>query len=659
MSAAAGRTMDPGGQFSQQLRWVLGGVALATVPHAPHLPGWILLIVAACGAWRLTVDRLGWRLPPRPLRIVVAFLALLGVLFSYRTLNGLDAGTALLVLMAGVKLLETRTARDLTILVFLAYFLVFAGFLYDQALLQLPYMLLTAWVLTATLMRVHQSGGSMTMRAALGQTGRMLLMGVPLAALLFVFFPRLPGQFWALPARASATTGLTEEMSPGDVSELSISSAIAFRVKFEGALPPPAERYWRGPVLHDFDGRTWRLRPMAYPEQSVRPMGPSYRYRVTIEPHQRHWVFPLDLVTGWTHPRLRRTHDHQLLTPLNRPISTVSSFELESSTAYRIEGPLPVTLARADTRLPEGRNPRANALARELRARAGSDAAFVDAVLEMFRREAFYYTLEPPRLEADSVDDFLFNTRRGFCEHFASAFTALARAAGIPARVVTGYQGGEYNPLGDYLIVRQSDAHAWSEVWLEGRGWVRVDPTAAVAPERIERGLDAAIAENEPLPGRLLRRNSTLSQIRLAWDAINTFWQGQIVEFGLVQQRSLLARLGVDDAGWKALGAAIGLTLAAFFLVLFAWLAWRFRPRDRDPVKQAYDVLCRRLARRNLARRPGEGPSDYLQRIARARPELARELEAIRALYISLRYHPAPLMSELGRLKHLVNQLRA
>jgi protein-glutamine gamma-glutamyltransferase len=316
-----------------------------------------------------------------------------------------------------------------------------------------------------------------------------------------------------------------------------------------------------------------------------------------------------------------------------------------------------------DLRLPGGRNERSVALAREMRERAGSDEAFIAAVLAKFRNEEYFYTLEPPRLQLDSVDDFLFNTRRGFCEHFASAFTMLARAAGIPARVVTGYQGGEYNPLNGYLLIRQSDAHAWSEVWLGERGWVRVDPTAAVAPQRVERGVEAALTDaGESLPATFLRRG-LLSQLRFAWDAANTFWNSQVVAFGEGQQRWLLDRLNLGGADWEHLGLALVLALITFFAAMSAYLAWRFRPRALDPLAQIYEQLCRKLARHGLPRAAHEGPTDYVARVVQARPELAQQLVEARNLYVALRYGPrswGPQLnrSELSRLKFIVNQLK-
>jgi len=649
----------------QRLVWVVIGLALSVAPHASHVKAWILLLATGAAGLRIAMEVKQWQPLAKWLRSALAFVALLAVLLDYRTLNGIDAGTALLILMAGMKLLETRTLRDLTVIVFLSYFALFAAFLYNQSLLRLPYMLVTAWLLTVTLMRIHQTTTSMPMREALVTTGKMFAQSLPLAILLFLLFPRLPGQFWAVvPSRGAATTGLSDQMSPGDVSELSVSSALAFRVKFAGAMPPARQRYWRGPVLHEFDGRTWRQLRTYFMPQQVSTDGAIYEYELMMEPHQQRWIFALDVATRWPRRQAVRTPDLQLLSDADYRISTLTSFRLESAPNYSVSGPLPNLMRASDLRLPDGRNQRSIALAREMRERAGSDAAFIAAVLAKFRNEQYFYTLEPPRLQLDSVDDFLFNTRRGFCEHFASAFTVLARAAGIPARVVTGYQGGEFNPLNGYLLVRQSDAHAWSEVWLEERGWVRVDPTAAVAPERIERGLEAALTDlGESLPGSFLRRSAWLSQVRLAWDAANTFWNSQVVEFGEAQQDWLLDSLNLGDADWEHLGLALVLALVAFFAAMSAYLAWRFRPRALDPLAQIYEQLCRKLARHGLPRAAHEGPTDYVARVVQARPDLAQQLAEARNLYVALRYGPrswGPQLnrSELSRLKFIVNQLK-
>ncbi|HEY0941783.1 MAG TPA: DUF3488 and transglutaminase-like domain-containing protein [Steroidobacter sp.] len=643
--------------LGQRLAWVIAGLTLSVLPHVTHIPAWTLLIAGVAAALRMTIELKRWPLPPKWIRTLVAFAALLGVVANFRTINGIDAGTSLLILMAGMKLLETQSIRDLTVVVFLSYFALFAAFLYNQNIMLLPYMMLTAWLITATLMRVHQAE-AMSIREAAGTTAKMILQALPLAVLLFLFFPRLPGQFWAVPPREKALTGLSEEMTPGDVSELSLSSAIAFRVKFQGEPPPARERYWRGPVLHHFDGRTWRRVATPYSQQDIATSGTTYRYRITLEPQERNWIFPLDMVTGWSRERAFRTGDFQLYARQPQ-ISVLTSFDLESSPTYVTTTALRNDLRYFDTALPNNRNPRTVELARQMRERAGSEEAFIQSVLTKFGSEEFYYTLQPPALDSNAVDDFLFNTKRGFCEHFASAFTVMARAAGIPARIVTGYQGGEYNPMGDYFIVRQSDAHAWSEVWLEGRGWQRIDPTAAIAPQRIERGLDAAISEQEDVPGRELRQSALFSQARMLWDAANTFWNDQVVQFGEVQQRWLLEKLNVKDPRWEYLGVAMIVALLGFFGVLSAYLAWKFKPRARDPVAHVYEQLCRKLAKLGVPRLPHEGPNDYVARAAQARPELAAQLSEFVSVYVGLRYGPAPLPTQFSRLKFLVNQLQA
>jgi transglutaminase-like putative cysteine protease len=642
------------------LIWVTGGFLLAMLPHLPGMRWWVPLLAIGAAAWRLTTELRQKPLPHRIVRAVIAVASVAAVLFTYRTLNGLEAGTAFLVLMGGMKLLETRTARDLTITLFVSYFLLFAGFLYNQSMLLLPYMLLTSWLLTATLMLIHQ-GSPLSIREALQKTAKMLLQALPIAVLMFLFFPRLPGQFWALPAREDATSGLSEEMSPGDVSELSMSTDLAFRVKFDATSPPVRDLYWRGPVLHDFDGHTWRRTRFGTEDRPLIARGGFFSYRIVLEPHNRNWVFALDAVTRWPKDT-RRTPDYQLVT-LNGGISRLTSYALESSTGYRTEGPLPALIERADLKLPSGRNPKTIALAREMRERAGSDAAFVAAVLKKFRNEKFYYTLEPPVLESENtVDEFLFDTRRGFCEHYASAFVVMARAAGIPSRVVTGYQGGEYNPLNDYLIVRQSDAHAWAEVWQDDRGWERVDPTFAIAPERVELGRNGFRGDSTFAPVQFVTDSEAMVNLRHAWDAVNTFWNDNVVAFGADQQRSLLQRLGFDNPALQDFGFVLLASFVGFFVSMSAWLAWQFRPRARDPIVRVYDALCKQLAKSGVVRQPQEGPNDYLQRVIAKRPELKAQIDEIRALYVGLRYGPAllgsQLAAQLSRFKFLVNQLR-
>jgi transglutaminase-like putative cysteine protease len=639
------------------LPWVLGALAAAVAPHVPFLPGWISLLIAAAVAWRWAAERRAWPLPPRWLRVLVAIAATLAVLGTYRTLNGIEAGTAFLVLLAGVKLLETRGSRDLTVIVFIAYFLLYSALLRDQRLPQLPYLLAGGVFLTAALMRVHAGSAGDSARDVLTRTGALLLQALPLALLLFVLFPRLPGPFWGIGTGESARTGLGDEMTPGDISDLSVSGEVAFRVRFAGELPSPAQRYWRGPVLHEFDGRSWRRpRAQAFPSQEVTYLGEAVEYQITLEPTDRPWILALDIPAEWPEREAFRTYDFQLVAP--RRLSEVSSFRLRSYPSFIAGVELPQSLRRKGLQLPEEGNPRSRALARRLAAQYGDPRAIAQAMLTMFREQPFVYTLDPPKLAENAMDEFLFETRRGFCEHYASAFTLVMRAAGVPARVVTGYQGGEFNPLGGYLIVRQSDAHAWSEIWIEGRGWLRVDPTAAVAPERIERGLIGAMGELEPVPGRLRDASNLWMQATLGWDTLNDFWNERVVRFNAARQLDLLERLGVDDPDWRTLGLGMAASLAAFFVGLSAYLAWRFRPPARDWPARLHDVVRRRLVRRGLQSQPSEGPVAFLERAEAACPDLAADLAQIRDVYVDLRYGPLPTEADLRRLKHLVNRLR-
>jgi len=639
------------------LPWVLSALAVAIAPHLPFLPLWVSLLVLAVVAWRVSADRHGWPLPPRWLRIIVAFAATLAVLGSYRTLNGIEAGTVFLVLLAGVKLLETRSARDLTVVVFIAYFLLYAALLRDQRLPQLPYLVAGTVFTTAALMRVHAGHAGDSGRAVAIRTGTLVLQALPLAVLLFVLFPRLPGPFWGFASAESSRSGLGDEMTPGDISELSISGDVAFRVRFDGEIPPPPQRYWRGPVLQEFDGRSWRRpRAQTFPAQEVVPLGDPVDYQITLEPTDRPWILALDMPTGWPDGEAFRTYDFQLVSP--RRLTEVTSYRLRSHTRFVAGTTLPQSLRRKELQLPAKGNPRSMALGRELARRYSDAQSIAGAMLANFREQPFVYTLRPPKLADNSIDEFLFDTRKGFCEHYAAAFTTVMRAAGVPARVVTGYQGGEINPIGGYLIVRQSDAHAWSEIWVDGRGWMRVDPTAAVAPERIERGLIGAVGESEPVPGRLREASTLWLRVELTWDALNDFWNERIVRFNAARQMNLLEKLGIDDPDWRTLGLGLAGSLAAFSVCLSLYLAWKYREPLRDWPARLHAQVVRRLRGRGLVPAPAEGPVAFLERAAGACPDLAAELETIRRLYVDLRYGPSPRDDDLRRLKHAVNRLR-
>jgi transglutaminase-like putative cysteine protease len=631
-------------------------LAMAGAPHAPRLPWWALALAATVLAWRVY---LGWaRLapPPRALVLAVAGAASLGLYFEYRTLLGRDAGVALLLVMLALKLLETRTLRDAMLLMLLGYFLVVTNFLYSQSIPTALYMLLCVWAITASMMSLHYFREEPPLPARMRAAGALLVQSVPLMLVLFLFFPRVSGPLWGMPQDARAgTTGLSDTMSPGSFSDLILSDAVAFRVRFEGPIPPAKQLYWRGPVLWDFDGRTWSASRFLYGTPEYTARGEPLAYEITLEPHNRRWLFALDLPAR-VPPRAMSSSDLQLRSAL--PVTGRIRYDMVSYLDYRygIEE-RPAALRRA-LQLPEGYNPRTHALAQRLRERFRDERALIAEVLAMFRREPFVYTLSPPPLGEHSVDEFLFETRSGFCEHYASAFAVLMRAAGIPARVVTGYQGGEVNTVGDYLIVRQAEAHAWTEVWLRDEGWVRVDPTAAVSPLRVESGIAAAVPRTDPLPLFVRGDLEWLRRMRFTWDLIANTWNQWVLAYNPERQRRLLTRVGVDDATWQTLTVVLLAATALVVAVLGVLLLRELKARVRDPVRLAYARFCEKLRRKGLPRDPAEGPLDYARRIAAARPELAAQAAAITALYTALRYGAGAEERAVRRLEQQVARFR-
>lgn len=638
------------------LRWSSGALLVAVSLHVDRLPLWCTLAVLGLAGWRLAASSRPRLLPGTVSRSIIALALLIAVGGQFNGVSGLTAGTSLLACMGGLKLIETRARRDHYVVLGVALFLILAACLDRQGLTRLPLYALAVWLCCGALAIAGTPEAPLAGRAAFGLAGRALGWSLPLALVLFVFFPRVQGQVWALPGTGAGVTGLGNEMSPGAISELTTSYDPAFRARFVGRPPPARALYWRGPVLQNFDGYTWKREPRSiYRQSPLRYLGTPYRYRITLEPHQRNWWYALDTPTGSPERNVVFTWDYMLAT--RQPVRQAVGYELTSHIEVRATEPLTPLQRRLALQLPAGRNPRSLALGRELRAASADDAAFVATLLERFRSGGFAYTLTPPKLDLDSVDDFIFNTRRGFCGHYASAFVALARAGGLPARVVTGYQGGEWNPIGAYYIVRQSDAHAWAEVWLEGRGWTRIDPTGVVAPDRLERGMVATLPEAISNTDRMLRDIGWLADARLGWDTLNTWWKDHVIEFDLRDQFALLSRLGFDAPGLAQLGAIVAGALLAWLGWLLARLGRMAPPRDLDPLQRAWRRLCARLAANGVPHQPAEGPLDFARRIRVERPTLDPEVSAAVETYARLRYGPAVDAAEVAAFVRRLQRL--
>ncbi|HKW36732.1 MAG TPA: DUF3488 and transglutaminase-like domain-containing protein [Burkholderiales bacterium] len=631
------------------LATLIAAAALSVASHAQWLPLWVSAVAGALLAWRAFIAVRSGTLPSRWLLVLLTLGTSVGVFLSYRTIMGRDPGVTLLVMLLFLKLLETRAPRDVFVTAFLVYFVALANFFYSQSIPIAGLMLAT--VIVATTALVGFSAPRRPLADDVRTAGRMLAQAGPVMLLLFILFPRVQGPLWGLPQDAyTGVTGLSDTMSPGTISTLSLSDAIAFRVRFEGATPPRNQLYWRGPVMTDFDGTTWRIgQPQLRRAMEVDASGAPIDYEVTLEPHNRNWMFALEMPTRLP-PSARLTSDYLAISLT--PIRSRIRYEMRSSPQFQARsGADPADLAAA-LRLPGGVDPRARDLARQWRESLADNPAIVRRAIEFFRGNRFEYTLQPPALGRNSVDEFLFDTRQGFCEHFASSFVFLMRAAGIPARVVTGYQGGDTNPVDGYMVVRQADAHAWAEVWLEASGWTRVDPTAAAIPVRVELGITAAAPTGVPL---LLRSGySWLRKVRNNWDALTNQWNQWVLGYNPDRQIEMLSRLGMRQPSWETMTFMLFWSVGGVLLLVALWLLRGMR--REDAAQRAWLRFCDKLARAGMARARTEGPLDYAGRASLRFPESETAIRAITELYVEQRYGSDARAERRARLMHLVRE---
>ena len=643
----------------RNVMWLLAAMAFVVAPHLPRLPYWVDAFFTLIVAWRAWM---AWKALRHPSRWVMALLtigATIATLQQYRTLSGREAGVTLLIVMTALKLLEMRTQREVTLSIYLGFFLVLTNFLFSQAIPLGLYMLVCVWILIGTMVGFNRVGSTPTLRERLKPSAMLLLQSIPLMLAFFVIFPRATGPLWALPIDSrSGMTGLTDTMTPGNISNLIKSDALAFRVHFDGPRPAYSRLYWRGPVMTEFDGgATWSVPPIAPPG------GISYsrregrvNYELTLEPHNKTWVFALD-VPAEPPPGTYVLGDLEVRD--RRPVAERRRYEMSSYLDYRYGESASPVLLKSMLKLDERRNPRTIALARKWAAEYPDKRRLLQQVFQFYNRE-FTYTLEPPPLDPrNPYDDFLFETKQGFCEHYAGSFALIMRAAGIPARVVTGYQGGEVNPVNNELIVRQADAHAWTEIWLEGQGWLRVDPTAAVSPLRVEGGVNAALGPIGVIPTLVAADPlGLLASIRDSWRAMNSQWDEWVVGYNSEKQRQFFMRWGAPSVDWQTLGVwLIAATFGLGSVISFA-LFIRDLPPRREASLAAWERFCAKLGASGLARSPSEGPLDYLRRVTRERPDAAAAAEDITRRYIEARYGAGASREQLRELARRVREFR-
>ncbi len=617
--------------------WVLATVVLTVAPLLLRLDPLVSALAATPLLWHgLRLHRNTLAAPVHRAALVLLAGAAIAASFArYGSIFGKTPGIALLAMLVGLKLLESRTQRDAHVAIQLCFFLQLGYFLIEQSALTAALAFTACGIALAALQRIEQP--TLTLGAALRGSLRLLIIALPLALALFLLFPRIDRPLWGMPSDAfTGTSGLSDSMSPGSITRLSLSSEIAFRADFEGPAPPMRDRYFRGPVLSDFDGKTWRqsasagtnLAPDLFP-------APNVRYTLTLEPHQQRWLLGLEQAI----PGSEQLIDGDGVLRTRRPVT--------SRLRLKIAAHLPASAWRFATHeslrhnlaLPAGANPRTVALGHSITRANPATRERIDAALDVLRNGRYVYTLTPPRLGQDMADEFLFDTQQGFCEHFAASFTILMRAAGVPARVVTGYQGGEVNPVDGSLVVRQSDAHAWSEVWLEGRGWIRIDPTAIAAPQRIDLGIASALPSASELP-LLVRTDAIwLRAWRDRTEALSHAWNTWVLGYNLQRQQELMRRAGLEPSDWRTL--VVMLVCAAVVWQITVWALPRRRRRPRSRSDQAWQRLLHRLRRHGFDQGESEGALTFAARVGSIRSEWYESLASLAEHYARLKYGPA------------------
>ena len=630
---------------------IVVGVIFAAAPLFERIAGWVIaLFFAACAA-RLFMNRPDGRLPSLPVKVLLFGLGVGGIATTFGTALGIEPGLSILLLLVALKLLETNSVRDFQVVALLGFFLALCDLFFAQALTQWFYVAAVFGLLTAALLRFHRGPGAPSLRGAARTAGVLVLQALPLIVLLFLFFPRTRHQFlmqFGQPLLSSH--GMSDNLSPGSVASLAMSQEVVFRADFpDGNAPSMSEMYWRVGVLWRGDGLNWVRGPSAIPAEPSQLDGPVIRQRISMEPHGARWLYALDRPTGEVR-YIRAESKAGGFLQSSAPVLKKSNYEVFSQPQNR-ETTLPVEQRTEDLRLPARFSPQTLALAQTWRRAHADDRALITAALQYFRTERFTYTLEPGTYDGpDPLDEFLFQRRTGFCEHYAAAFATLMRLAGLPSRVVLGYHGGEYNAaaLGKYVIVRQSEAHAWCEVWMKGEGWQRIDPTDVIAPERLSSGLESYLQSRSAASGttgepsaaatgwRELRREA-----RLAWDSLNHQWDLRVLGFDEDTQRTFLTTLGFGTFRWLDFVVWMAVPCA---LLLGAVGLWQRRPGRPalDPAGRAYARFCKKLAAAGLPRHPAEGPHHFGERAAAHFPTAADPIRTITTLYTALRYAPTP-----------------
>ena len=645
---------------SRDTLFLLAVIAWVELPQVGNLPIWCSLLAAGVLVWRGTLAVQNKPLPSRWWLLAVLVVTIGATFSTHRTLMGRDAGVTMIVVLLALKTLELRARRDAFVVFFLSFFTMLTNFFFSQSLLTAAAMLVALLGLLTALVNAHMPVGKPPLLQAAKIAGQMALLGAPVMAVMFVLFPRM-APLWGVPSDAMAgRSGLSNTMQVGNIASLALDDSIAMRVRFLGATPQQPELYFRGPVLSSFDGREWRPLRSGFPLRMQAPAnlqvsGAPVQYEVTLEPNNRPWLLALDAAPSAPKmPEYEISMTPELQWMANRPITDLTRYSAQSYPNFRF-GPERQQASLQDfVALPAGFNPRTRQLAADMRRdpllQAARAPELVAAVLARLKNGGYSYTLEPGVFGQHSADEFWFDRKEGFCEHIASSFVILMRALDVPARVVTGYQGGERNAVDGFWIVRQSDAHAWAEVWMAGRGWVRVDPTSVVAPGRT--GSFQRLAAPQGLIASALSgafgtvSPGLLANLRATWEAVNNGWNQWVLNYSEAKQLNLLKDIGFESPSWEDLGY---LLIGVFVFVSLCGAAWTLWEKSRhDPWLRLLDRAAKRLQKAGVALAPNSPPRRMAEQLLAQQTQLqqlgAGASAAIRDWLLrleALRYAPA------------------
>ncbi|WOG29936.1 DUF3488 and transglutaminase-like domain-containing protein [Endozoicomonas sp. 8E] len=653
--------------------WLTAALLSVLLPIWKQVPTLIILLGCLSAGWRITILLGRGQWPPFLLRLGLILIALVTVIVSFRPLISLESSVSFLAAGYALKLLEMRSQRDALVVIYIGYFLVATAVLFSQSLLQTLYLMFCLVMLIAAQQGLFRSTNAAPVISSVRFAGLLVLQAAPLTVLLFVLVPRM-GPLWSVPLPDnSARTGLTDAMTPGDIAKLSRSDELVFRARFAGDVPPPRQRYWRAVVLDQFDGKTWKQTDKPFSVAAIlqkdwvsrqpesegwwKNRHGSYQYEVMMEPTGKPWMYTLGAAGTVAENSF-----------FYRTMRLVSDRPIDSRLLYSLDGMLPQTrsvsmpdwLAALNTQIPDLGNDRSRQYALRLFNQAGQDPMKMAArLLSLFRLDDFHYTLSPPLYDQNStVDEFLFEGRRGFCAHYAGAFVYLMRAAGVPARVIGGYQGGEFKEADNLIQVRQFDAHAWAEIWVAGQGWLRFDPTAAVSPQRIEAGLEAAIGSSgtflpdSPLSLYRYRESDFINRVRLAFEKAEYQWQRSVVNFKQDQQEAFLrSLLGDKDFYWRQ---GVALTIGVSVILAILSLTLLYRRQTLPPLQKLYARFLKKMARRGFVPQEGEAELSFARRISQSDDRLTEPVMSFCEVYMRAAY--GEKHSEMDELKRLLTR---